>query len=205
MHSKHDLEVEASCLAMEQNGTALAGDCKGAVARWFDDPSILASDGKCKKGKLDRLGRPLGKGRGMGVADICIPCEVVPGVIQEMVPVSVKGCNASGYGNRDVTQHWETVVSHAEEGRALWVFLVTMKGGTLVMRRIDASRVIREAPEAWSIRDDARKYTKKDGTKAVKVYKRLNIRWAFVAKKYPHLYEDADWVEFNATLPDWPY
>lgn len=204
-HSKHDMEIEASCRAWEQNGTRLAGDAKGAVALWFDDDSILASDGVCKAGKVDRLGRPKGKGRGCGVADIAVPVEVVPGSIVEWVPVSVKGCSASGYGNRDLTQHHETVLRHAEAGRACWVMLVTVKGGTLVMRRIDASRVIREAEDCWLVRDDVRKYTKKDGTEVVKVYKRLRLEWARVNKRHPHLFHDADWTEFSATLPDWPY
>jgi len=218
--SKRDIEVEASCLAMEQNGTRLAGDCKGAVALWMGDHSILASDGVAKSGRKDRLGRPYGQGRGCGVFDLVIRHEVVPGSIVEHVPVSVKGCTGSGYGNRDVTMHHEVTIAHCLNGRSLWVFLCREVGGQVIMRRIDAARVIREAPDCWHVRDDVRRdSTDKKSDKAdssvynpetgkwdnVRDYTRLNVRWAAVAKKYPHLFADSEWVPFRAELPDWPY
>ena len=204
-HDKHEFETEVSCLAWEQNGTALAGDMPGAVWQWFGDRSIVAKDGKCKAGKLDRLGRPLGKGRGMGVADLCIPCEVVPGAITEWVPVAVKGCRKSGYGNRDLTLHAGPVIAHAEEGRALWVFLVRNMAGTFVMRRIDASKVIREAPDCWKLREMKSSYTRKDGSVSSYSYLRLRIEWSWVNKNHPHLFADSDWVRFDASIPGWPY
>ena len=139
-NTKRDIEVEATCLAWEQCGAHLAGDRKGAVAMWMQDASILASDGVAKSGKLDRLGRPFGKGRGCGLFDLVIPCEVVPGSIVEQVPAAVKGCKSSGYGNRDLTQHHEVAVAHAMAGRPIWTFLVRQIGETVVMRRIDAAR-----------------------------------------------------------------
>lgn len=202
--SKRDIEVEATCLAWEQNGSLLAGDAKGAVALWMDDDSVLATDGVAKNGRKDRLGRPFGKGRGCGIFDLVIPVPVAPGIV-EQVPASVKGCSSSGYSNRDLTQHHEVAVAHAQSGRALWVFLCRQIGDTVVMRRIDAARVIREAPSCWHIRDDVRRYQKKDGTKVVQTYKRLRIEWARVNKTAPGLFLDADWTEFSATLPDWPY
>lgn len=203
--SKRDIEVEATCLAWEQVGARLAGDAKGAVALWMDDDSILATDGVAKNGKKDRLGRPFGKGRGCGVFDIVIPVAVAPGIV-ENVPASVKGCSGSGYSNRDLTQHHEVAVEHAMAGKALWVFLCRQEAdGTVTMRRIDASRVIREAPSCWLVRDDKRKYTKANGEEVVQTYKRLRIEWARVNKTAPHLYLDADWTEFSATLPAWPY
>lgn len=201
--SKRDIEVEATCLAWEQCGASLAGDRKGSVALWMD-ASILATDGVCKKGRKDRLGRPLGKGRGCGVFDLVIPVEIVPGIV-EQVPASVKGCSGSGYSNRDLTQHHEVAVAHAMAGRALWVFLCREVAGTVLMRRIDASRVIREAADCWKVRDDIRRYTNADGTEVVQTYKRLRLEWARVNKTAPHLFHDADWVEFSATLPNWPY
>lgn len=202
---KRDIEVEATCLAWEQNGASLAGDAKGAVALWMDDPSILASDGVCKRGTLDRLGRPLGKGRGCGLFDLVVPVPVVSGSIVEQVPVAVKGCSGSGYGNRDLTQHWEVAVAHAEAGKAIWTFLVRQIDDTVVMRRIDAARVIREAKDCWLVRDDIRRYTKKDGSEVTQTYKRLRLEWARVNKNHPHLFLDPDWVAFDATLPGWPY
>jgi len=204
-NTKRDIEVEATCLAWEQCGAHLAGDAKGAVAMWMRDASILASDGVAKNGKLDRLGRPFGKGRGCGLFDLVIPCEVIPGSIVEQVPAAVKGCKSSGYGNRDLTQHWEVAVAHAEEGRAIWTFLVRQIGDTVVMRRIDAARVIREAADCWKVRDDVRRYTKADGTKVVQTYKRLRIEWSRVNKNHPHLFADSDWVPFDASIPGWPY
>lgn len=221
---KKDLEIEATCLAWEQNCSQLAGDAKGAVALWMDDPSILASDGVARSGRRDRLDRLYGQGRGCGVFDLVIPCEVVPGSIVENIPVSVKGCSGSGYGNRDVTMHHESALAHAKAGRALWVFLVKQEGTrlqrqqyfgmwmdtpveapALVMRRIDASRVIREAPDCWKVRTCKRSYRKADGTVTEYSYLRLRIEWARVNKRHPHLFHDADWTEFSATLPDWPY
>jgi len=204
-NTKRDIEVEATCLAWEQNGSTLAGDDKKAVALWMDDASILATDGVAKSGKLDRLGRPFGKGRGCGIFDLVIPHTLCGGQLRDRVPVSIKGCGSSGYGNRDLTQHTDVAIRHAEAGHTLWVFLVKEEGGTVVMRRIDASKVIREAPDCWKVREDKRKYTKADGTEVVKVYSRLRIEWARVAKRHPGLFEDADWVEFSATLPEWPY
>tara|TARA_B100001094_G_scaffold196911_1_gene190948 strand:+ start:558 stop:1172 length:615 start_codon:yes stop_codon:yes gene_type:complete len=202
---KRDIEVEATCLAWEQNGSTLAGDDKGAVALWMDDASILATDGVAKNGKLDRLGRPYGKGRGCGLFDLVVPVPVVPGSIMEQVPVAVKGCAGSGYGNRDLTQHHTIAVEHAEAGKAIWTFLVRQIGDTVTMRRIDAARVIREAKDCWHVRDDIRRYTKADGTKVERTYKRLRIEWARVNKLHPGLFLDADWVAFSATLPEWPY
>lgn len=217
--SKRDIEVEATCLAWEQNGAALAGDRKGSVAAWMQDASILASDGVAKSGRKDRLGRPYGQGRGCGVFDLVIRHEVVPGSIVEQVPVSVKGCTDSGYGNRDVTMHHAVTVAHCLNGRALWVFLCREVGGQVVMRRIDAARVIRET-DCWHVREDVRRDSTNERSKKatesvfnpetgmwdnVRDYTRLNIRWAAVNKSHPHLFADADWVEFSATLPEWPY
>jgi len=201
--SKRNIEVEASCLAWEQNESTLAGDNKGAVALWMNDDSIVATDGVAKNGKLDRLGRPFGKGRGCGVFDLVIRHEICNGIV-EMVPVSVKGCTGSGYGNRDVTMHHDVTIAHCLNGRALWVFLCRQIGETVVMRRIDAARVIRET-DCWHVRDDIRRYKKKSGEEVVKTYKRLRIEWARVNKTAPHLFHDADWTEFSATLPEWPY
>jgi hypothetical protein len=215
---KRDIEVEASCLAMEQNGTRLAGDCKGAVALWMGDHSILASDGVAKSGRKDRLGRPYGQGRGCGVFDLVIRHEVAPGIV-EHVPVSVKGCTGSGYGNRDVTMHHAVTIAHCLNERALWVFLCRQVGETVVMRRIDAARVIRET-DCWHVRDDVRRDSTNEWSKKatesvfnpetgkwdnVRDYTRLNIRWAAVNKNHPHLFADSDWVPFDASIPGWPY
>lgn len=205
-HDKHGLEVEASCLAWEENGSKLAGESPAVVVRYLGgDTSVVARDGTCRAGRRDRLGRPLSRGRGMGIFDIIVPCEVASGAM-DWVPVSVKGCHSTGYGNRDLTQHYEVVLRHAEAGRSLWVFLVRPgQGGGLEMRRIDASKVIREAPDCWLVRDDVRKYTRKDGTEVTKVYKRLRFEWARVAKRHPHLFLDEAWRSFTATLPPCPY
>jgi len=207
--SKNDLETEASCRAWEQTGGACLAprNGHGHIRLWMQDNCDRlppAKDGTCKKGGEDRLGRPLQKGRGHGVFDIVIPVEVCPGIV-EMVPVSLKGSRSkSGYGNRDLTMYDSVIIDHAFADRALWVFLLREVAGTLLMRRIDASRVLRDGVEGyhWVVRNDNRVAK---ATGRVYEYTRLRIEWSRVAKDLPHLFADADWTEFRASLPSWVY
>ena len=73
------------------------------------------------------------------------------------------------------------------------------------MRRIDASKVIREAPDCWKLREMNTSYTRKDGSVSSYSYLRLRIEWARVNKNHPHLFADSDWVPFDASIPGWPY
>jgi hypothetical protein len=200
--AKNAFETEASCIAFEQtNGAALdPRDAHGAIRLWMGDSADRlppAKDGICKKGGVDRLGRPLQKGRGHGVFDMVLPWKSPCGTIVEMVPVSLKGSKGNGYGNRDLTMYDEVVIDHAEAGRALWVFLLREEAGTLLMRRVDASRVIREGTEGhhWFVRQDNRKVGER-----VYEYTRLRIEWSRVAKDAGHLFADADWTPFRASL-----
>jgi hypothetical protein len=202
--ARNDLETEAACQAFEQTGGTCLDprDGHASIRLWMQENASRlppARDGVAKDGAEDRLGRPLMKGRGHGVFDMVIPVAVAPGIV-EMVPASLKGSKGRGYGNRDLTMYDEVVIDHANAGRALWVFLLREEAGTLLMRRVDASRVIREAPGCWFVRQDNRRVGEK-----VYEYTRLRIEWSRVAKEAGHLFTDADWTPFRAELPSWPY
>ncbi|MAG27452.1 hypothetical protein CMI47_18115 [Candidatus Pacearchaeota archaeon] len=213
----NDLELEASCRIAEAGGM-LAGNGAGFryVSYWLGGLHHLlppARDGVARSGKVDRLGRPLQQGRGQGMMDEIIPV-VIPALaghpfpaIVEMVPVALKGSKGKGYGNRDLTLYHEIPFAMAADGIPFWVILLRGTADAMEMRRIDASGVIlaQQADglpaDTVKIRDDKRKYEKADGTIKVYDYTRLRIEWARVAKHRPDLFLDADWREFDPTLP----
>jgi hypothetical protein len=198
----NDLELEASCRIAEAGGM-LAGNGAGFryVSYWLGGLHHLlppARDGVARSGKVDRLGRPLQQGRGQGMMDEIIPV-VIPALaghpfpaIVEMVPVALKGSKGKGYGNRDLTLYHEIPFAMAADGIPFWVILLRGTADAMEMRRIDASGVIL-AQQADGL--------PADGTIKVYDYTRLRIEWARVAKHRPDLFLDADWREFDPTLP----
>ena len=206
-----DLELEASCRFAEVGGMpAGLGEGWQYTNRWCGQAGVSidpARDGRCTKGKEDRLGRPLQKGRGQVLFDDIVPTPIVKGSIEEMVPVALKGCKKNGYDNRDLTMKWEDAFILADSGVEIWVYLLRGNTTNLEMRRVDAGRVIREwnagrLPEkAVKVRDDIRRYTKKSGEVVEKVYKRLRIEWSMVNRYRPELFTDKGFVPFNPTLP----
>jgi hypothetical protein len=106
-------------------------------------------------------------------------------------------------------------IEHAMEGGALWVYHLWLAGDTLMMRRIDAARVIREcpgdgtpnAPDAekakgigptlvWGVRYDPRSYKLKSGEVRTQDYWRLRIEWNRVPESMWH---DPTPIPFDST------
>jgi hypothetical protein len=136
------------------------------------------------------------------------------------VPVLLKGNKSKRVGkvdNRDLSQYWAECIEHAQEGSALWVYHLWLSGDTLVMRRIDAARVIRECvgsatpndPSAekakgigptltWGVRYDPRSYKLKSGVIRTQDYWRLRIEWNRVPES---MWLDAEPIEFDSTAP----
>jgi hypothetical protein len=220
-NERHEQEIEAGCrLALAGGQAAGLGDGYKHVAYWMAMGGITippCRDGVAKDGKLDRLGRPLQRGRGMGLFDDCWPVvhpalagHPYPAII-EMVPVNFKGSKSDPYGNRDlVSGKWDadadcveadtplaSFLQAVEAGVPVWCCLLTEQDGKLMMRRADASAVWRAGlttskgkPVCW---------LRPFGSGAYKGrYRRARIEWRHVPT---HLWLDADWVEFDATSP----
>ncbi len=197
-HTKGDLENEASCRIAEAGGSHAGGIHYRKVRMFLRDISLpmalvitmtdkeyqealyriadmlpICKDGTARDGTLDRLGRLMGRGRGLGVYDGLIRMVACNGAIAEDVPVALKGCNADGYGNRDVTMLHELAFETAKAGIPQWVMLLRGTPTNLEMRRIDMTGVLLahlagELPEGTvKVRDDRREWvTKKQSTKA---------------------------------------
>ena len=180
-HTKGDLEDEAYCRIRESGGTAAGTGAGyhllrrhyGQVDMAMADLLPPCKDGTARNGDLNRLGEPKGKGRGQGKDDATVRVEACGGQIVEMVPVQLKGCKADGYGNRDLTMYHAAAFAFAEAGISQWTMLLKGSPSDLLMRRVDASGVIRahlagELPEGTvKVRDDRRAWvTKKESTKA---------------------------------------
>jgi len=174
-----------------------------------------AADGVAQDGSVDEDGNPSPAGRGMSIFDAVIEVDGT------MVPVSLKGGDS-----RDISCKYREVWQLAMAGVPIWTFKLKTIGGELMMRRIDVSRVIREAPAAVTDRRDARVYgvinpanikpsadpnvthevergpvVWKDREwpwKVVRKYLRTNVKWSRVPD---HMYLDQTWVPFEPTLP----
>jgi len=174
-----------------------------------------AADGVAQDGSVDEDGNPNPAGRGMSIFDAVIEVDGT------MVPVSLKGGDS-----RDISCKYREVATLAMAGIPLWTFKLKVIGGELHMRRIDVSRVIREAPAAVTDRRDARVYgaqnpanvkPSKDPNvilevergpvvwkdrewpfKVTRRYLRTNVKWSKVPAD---LYLDPTWVPFDPTLP----
>ena len=206
----NDLELEASCRIAESGGMlAGLGEGYGHVARWLGPLAHMlppCRDGGARSGKVDRLGRSKQRGRGQGLMDDLVKKVIIPNQIVEYVPCWLKG-SKTGYGNRDLTLHWQVPFAMAYDGLPCWGFLLRGNTEELFMRRVNASNVIlaQESdalPEGTvKLREDNRRYEKADGTVTVYNYTRLRIEWARVAKHRPDLFLDDDWVPFKPELP----
>jgi hypothetical protein len=174
-----------------------------------------AADGVAQDGSVDEDGNPNPAGRGMSIFDACIEVDGI------MVPVSLKGGDS-----RDISCKYKEVRLLAMTGLPLWTFKLKVIGGELMMRRIDVSRVIREAPAAVTDRRDARVYgvinpanIKPSGDpnvtyevergpvvwkdrewpwRVTRRYLRTNVKWSKVPD---HMYLDQTWVPFDPSLP----
>ena len=181
-HSKGDLENEAGCRIAESGGSNAGGTNYRHVRTWLwnsateykvADMLPICKDGTARNGQLDRLGRPMGRGRGLCVYDALVYQTACRGMVYEKVPVALKGCSADGYGNRDVTMLHGLAFATAEAGTAQWVMLLRGTVNDLQMRRVDMSRILRaslagELPEGTvKVRDDRRVWvSKKESKKA---------------------------------------
>ena len=222
------LEVEAGCRLAETIGGMPAGLGEGYmyVKRWLDTAGIdidPCRDGTHQGGELDRLGRPLQRGRGMGMFDDIWPSWVVPGVIREMIPVNFKSW--SGGSNTDLTSGgWDaenecpvagTPLAAFEEmvaaGLLVGVCLLKEENGVLMMRRADAVRVYIESNERGLTYKPARGEEKGQDISIARLrisgsgkykgrYRRVSIQWKHVPAD---LWIDSEWREFDPTAP-WP-
>ena len=216
-HHRNGLEIEAGCRLAEAGGDAAGvGDGYRFVHYWMDRAGVHVPpcrDGVAKDGSLDRLGRPLQRGRGLGLFDDLWRVTIVPGAIYEMVPVNFKGSTSDPYGNRDLTSgKWDADAEWAEAGTPLaaflaavetntpiWVCLLTEQDGKLMMRRADASKVWRACQGMTTGKGKPVVHLRPFGSGAYKGrYRRARIEWRHVPA---HLWLDRDWVEFDASSP----
>jgi hypothetical protein len=164
-NNRNGLEIEAGCRLAEVGGMAAGlGDGYAHVVYWMESSGVPVPpcrDGVAQNGDLDRLGRPLQRGRGLGLFDDVWPVvhpalagHPYPAII-EMVPVNFKGSKSDAYGNRDLTSgKWDAdadapksgtplaaFLAAVETGTPIYVCLLTEVDGVLMMRRADASKV----------------------------------------------------------------
>ena len=224
---RNGLEIEGGCRLAEAGGMAAGvGEGYAFVKYWMEMAGVEVPpcrDGIAKTGEEDRLGRPLQRGRGLGLFDDLWPV-VIPALaghpypaIIEMVPVNFKGSKSDPYGNRDLTSGvWDVdgdcpkagtplaaFLAAVETGTPVYVCLLTEIDGKLMMRRADASKVWAEGQDL-TIPDGRAKgkpvcWLRPFGSGAYKDrYRRVRIEWRHVPA---NLWLDADWVEFDASSP----
>ena len=222
-HHRNGLEIEAGCRLAEAGGEAAGvGDGYRFVHYWMEQAGVPVPpcrDGTAKDGSLDRLGRPLQRGRGLGLFDdlwrVVYPAlagHPFPPIV-EMVPVNFKGSSSDPYGNRDLTSgRWDAEAEWAEAGTPLaaflaavetetpiWVCLLTEIDGVLMMRRADASKVWRACQDMTTSKGKPIVHLRPFGSGAYKGrYRRARIEWRHVPA---HLWLDAEWTEFDAASP----
>ena len=222
-HQRNGLEIEAGCRVAEAGGAAAGlGDGYAHVVYWMEATGVPVPpcrDGVAQDGELDRLGRPLQRGRGLGLFDDVWPV-VLPSLaghpypaIIEQVPVNFKGSKSDPYGNRDLTSgKWDAEAEEPEAGTPLaaflaavdagipvWVCLLTEIDGVLMMRRADASKVWREGADLTTSKGKPVCWLRPFGSGAYKGrYRRVRIEWRHVPTA---LWLDADWVPFDVTSP----
>jgi hypothetical protein len=224
-HNRNGLEIEAGCRLAEVGGKAAGvGDGYAHVSYWMEQAGVRVPpcrDGVAQDGSLDRLGRPLQRGRGLGLFDDVWPV-VHPALagfpypaIVEMVPVNFKGSSSDPYGNRDLTSgKWDldndcpvsdtplaAFFACVETGTPVYVCLLTEVDGVLMMRRADAVRVWTECFDLDTPKGKPVCHLRITGSGAYKgLYRRVRIEWRHVPA---HLWLDADWTPFDskATLP----
>jgi hypothetical protein len=222
-NDRHGLEIEAGCRLAEAGGMAAGvGDGYRFVQFWMDPAGVSVppcADGVAKDGSLDRLGRPLQRGRGLGLFDDLWPV-VYPSIaghpypaIIEMVPVNFKGSASDPYGNRDLTSgKWDAeagcpmagtplaaFLAAVETETPVYVCLLTEQDGKLMMRRADASKVWREAGDLMTSKGKPVCHLRESGSGAYKGrYRRVRIEWRHVPAS---LWLDPEWTEFDASSP----
>ena len=231
-HNRNNLEIEAGCRLAENGGSAAGlGDGYGHVVYWMEATGVPVPpcrDGVAQDGSLDRLGRPLQRGRGLGLFDDVWPVvqpalagHPYPAII-EMVPVNFKGSTNDAYGNRDLTSgRWvdgapkagtplAAFLAAVETGTPVWVCLLTESDdGVLMMRRADATKVWTECIaqgltyicESGKNRGESLPvcHLRSFGSgKYEGRYRRVRIEWRHVPA---NLWLDEEFVEFDATSP----
>ena len=228
-HQRNNLEIEGGCRLAEVDTAgglpsgvgAGVGDGYKWVHHWMARSGVPVPpcrDGTAQTGELDRLGRGLQRGRGLGLFDDIWPNWVHRGSIYEMTPVNFKGSKSDPYGNRDLTSgKWDAEAEWAEEGTPLaaflaaveigipiWVCLLTEIDGTLMMRRVDAGKVWREGQDLTTGKGKPVCFLRPFGSGKYKGrYRRVRIEWRHVPA---HMWLDADWTPFDATAsfpPSW--
>ncbi len=218
-HHRNGLEIEAGCRLAEIGGMAAGvGDGYQHVKYWMEDCGAdvpPCRDGVAQDGSLDRLGRPLQRGRGLGLFDDIWPRTVVAGFVVEMIPVNFKGSRTDPYGNRDLTSgKWDldnncpmlktplaAFFAAVDAGTPVWVCLLTEQNGSLMMRRADASRVWAECQSLTTPKGKPVCHLRATGSGAYKgLYRRVRIEWRHVPA---NMWFDADWTPFdaNSALP----
>ncbi len=217
--SAKDLERLADEIAFAQHG----GVCRrprnhpGAVLEWFGRGTLkIVKDGIRRDGALDSTGRGVTAGRGSTAVDLVCSVETFPGN-EESVPVLLKGNGGSPWtkngtlrnpGNRDISMKHAELIAYARAGGELWTYHLWMDGEVLMMRRIDAARVIRECPGnevrtnhggigpgvAWGVRLNSQK------AKSGKVYYggRLRIEWSRVPAS---MWLDPEPIRYDSRAP----
>jgi hypothetical protein len=215
-HHRNELEIEAGCRLAEIGGMAAGvGDGYQHVKYWMETCGVdvpPCRDGVAQDGSLDRLGRPLQRGRGLGLFDDIWPVPVVAGVIVEMIPVNFKGSKSDPYGNRDLTSgKWDhnnncpkaktplaAFFAAVDAGTPIWVCLLTEQDGKLMMRRADAARVWTEC-QGLTVKGKPVCHLRVTGSGAYKgLYRRVRIEWRHVPAE---MWLDADWLPFDPTSP----
>ena len=222
-HSRNEKEIEAGCRLAEAGGCAAGlGEGYAHVVYWMSATGVPVPpcrDGVAQDGSVDRLGRPLQRGRGLGLFDDCWPVvypslagHPYPAII-EQVPVNFKGSGSDPYGNRDLTSgKWDVEGDCAESGTPLaaflaavdaevpvWVCLLTEIDGVLMMRRADASKVWAACQDATTPKGKPVVWLRPFGSGAYKGrYRRARIEWRHVPVS---LWLDAEWTPFDATSP----
>ena len=104
---RNGLEIEGGCRLAEAGGMAAGvGEGYAFVKYWMEMAGVEVPpcrDGVAQSGEQDQLGRPLQRGRGLGLFDDLWPV-VIPALaghpypaIIEMVPVNFKGSKSDPY------------------------------------------------------------------------------------------------------------
>lgn len=216
-NDRNGLEIEAGCRLAEVGGMAAGlGDGYAHVSYWMNMAGVRVPpcrDGVAQDGSLDRLGRPLQRGRGLGMFDDVWPVVVHAGSIVEMVPVNFKGSRSDPYGNRDLTSgKWDqdndcpvsdtplaAFLACVETGTPVYVCLLTEVDGVLMMRRADASRVWTEGQDLVTPKGKPVCHLRSSGSGAYKGrYRRVRIEWRHVPAS---MWLDGEWVPFNPAAP----
>ena len=222
-NDRNGLEIEGGCRLAEAGGMgAGVGDGYAHVAYCMEAAGVAVPecrDGVAQNGDLDRLGRPLQRGRGLGLFDDIWPVvhpalagHPYPAIV-EMVPVNFKGSTSDPYGNRDLTSGvWDAEADCAKAGTPLaaflaavdagvpvYVCLLTEIDGVLMMRRADASKVWAEGQDLTTPKGKPVCWLRPFGSGAYAGrYRRVRIEWRHVPAD---MWLDADWVEFDASSP----